>query len=435
MKKIVELKRERIEKNIEMKYLSDEQIRIINLNTKGKYEVHKCETNEIEVLYQLPPQEEWWRSSDRQNIPSNPVYEKAGSVIHELDQRWFSLPSCSEEESRNLEQQLKSCPDFSSKLMLGGLIYSLRDENNPIQKASATALKNSNVARDYVLKLVKKFEDRAMTEKEYNELLNCSADELVELAFADKYSFLNNPDLYKIAVEKGSTLELTLKEFKELVPESSFSYSDFDRHMRRAMKGKQPSADEIYNFSILIAQYQDASLFSTLAGSFLRYLVEKCAEDKIKITTKHLKDLPAGFTFNKRKEVEILGNMGHSTGLGMRYGKLSVSGNVGSHAGFHQNSGSIIINGDCGDHLGYMKHGGSITVNGNAGKDIGNLMDGGNIYLNGDYRSINIGGDFYIKKRLEIKRGGRVYHQGNLIVEAGKKVCRFTDKRKFTNDD
>jgi len=424
MKKIVELKRERILGNIEMKFLSDEQIRAINLNTMGGYEVHEIEyDDQIQRLYSLPLHDKWiWLAKYGDlNIPDNPVYQKARNVISELVKRYMSLPVCSEEESKKLDELLESFPDTSSKLLLIGLSYLSRSENDPIQKTGRTAFVTMRITREYLLKLVEKFENRMIIEKEYNQLMNSSVDELVECAFDDKYDFLNKIDNEGVIIKKGSTLELIINEFETFVPKTCFNGDQFINQMDTKMKDRIVKARDIYNFSVLIAQYQDADMFSIFAGHFLGYLVDHCIDDKITFKTKHLRETPNEFTIREDKEVEVFGNMG-SVGRNMESGRLILYGNAGNYVGFHQSGGDIIIAGDCGDSLGYMMHGGSISVNGNAGKKIGNSMSGGEIYLYGDYKSLKESEDFYAESKLIIKCGGEVYHKGKLILRDGKIV-------------
>jgi len=426
MKKVVELKRERIEKNIEMKFLSNSQVRAINLNTGGGYEIHDVSySDQVQRLYRLPPQEKWiWKSvhDNDPNIVSNPIYDKASKVIRTISKRSNSLPLRTEKEEKELKRLLDSTPDFSTKLHLVGLSALMRPKDDPIAKARDAARKAFTVVREYVLGLVEKYENRTMIESEYNELMNFSADELVEKAFEDKYNFLTDIDLEGITVREGSTLELMVTEFERIVQTTSFYYLDFEEHMQRVMGTKRPSAEDIENFSVLMAQYQDAGMFDLLSGNFLGYFVDKCTDDKIEIKTKHLEKAPSDFTFKRKKNVEVVGDMGDNLFDGFKSGKVIVYGSVGKGISFHHKSGNVVVTGNCGDRPGYMMHGGTITINGDTGKNVGNSMSGGDIYLNGSYRSIEINDDPWVVRELKIRRGGRVFHKGELIVEAGKRV-------------
>lgn len=80
------------------------------------------------------------------------------------------------------------------------------------------------------------------------------------------------------------------------------------------------------------------------------------------------------------KIIRIDGDVGMSTGILMRSGRIEVSGNADRNTGVLMKGGRIVVNGSAGDFTGAEMRGGEIFVKGHAGSYACAQMLGGAIY-------------------------------------------------------
>jgi formylmethanofuran dehydrogenase subunit C len=189
------------------------------------------------------------------------------------------------------------------------------------------------------------------------------------------------------------------------------------------------TAQDVENFSLMLAEFQAEDKFLDKYGFFLSALINSGENSDYVIHTYHL-DIPSGMTFvglgfRNEKNITINGVAGNylgcqmksgsitvngdaalKVGLEMKSGSITVKGNVKQWAGQKMKGGRITIEGDAYSDVGFEMKGGSITVNGDAGSDVGWDMEGGSITVNGDY-----------KKIADTIISGKIYHKQNLIFE------------------
>ena len=184
--------RNRLMRNIEtMRKLSDEEVRIININTSGGYieEVIHYWPDEKSLPQHVtaclfPKQDKWiWylKHHHDPNIKPNPVYDKAYHIIETVLERENSLPLRTKQEDAQLKDMLDSCPDFSSKLVLVGLSCLMRPDDDPVAKARRAARSAFTEVRERSLGFVKRYENRTMKdEDEYKYFTECTIEEFID---------------------------------------------------------------------------------------------------------------------------------------------------------------------------------------------------------------------------------------------------------------
>lgn len=223
------------------------------------------------------------------------------------------------------------------------------------------------------------------------------------------------------------------------------------------------SAKDVEHFSLLLFEFQDEKNFSEKAGVFLTALIENGKEDDFVIHTSTLAVPIQGLAKGNTKNVLIKGDIGSHTAKNMKKGKVIIKGDEEGYAGLKMTGGDIVILGDAGEVIGWEMKNGSITVHGNAGWNVGTEMKGGEILVYGNVgiftgRSmqggrimvkgnagdftgedmhgglidiagnstcvigrgmtggeIHVGGEYHILEFMV--EGGRIYHQGELVLE------------------
>jgi formylmethanofuran dehydrogenase subunit C len=169
------------------------------------------------------------------------------------------------------------------------------------------------------------------------------------------------------------------------------------------IKELEYTADDVWNFSLVLVEFQEEEKFSFKAGDLLSALINNGREDNYVIDTQHLTDPPYMLGYRNCKNITINGDVGPKVGFDMEGGSIIVNGDAGWKLGCGMMNGSIIVKGDAegevgssmrggeiivggntGERVGYLMLRGSITVNGNTGNDVGEMMRGGSITINGD---------------------------------------------------
>jgi len=183
-------------------------------------------------------------------------------------------------------------------------------------------------------------------------------------------------------------------------------YEEYYPDALKAIRNISYSASDVEKFSLALVEFQGEERFSDKAGLFLSALINNGKDIHYVIHTEHLAEVFYLGTKNT-KNIIVNGNAGSMVGDQMEGGSIIVNGNAGYGVGGHMEGGTIIVNGTAGDHVGVRMKGGAITVNGNAGNDVGTgMMEGAVIHLNGGYKSI-----------ADDVKGGKIYHEGVLIVD------------------
>lgn len=146
-------------------------------------------------------------------------------------------------------------------------------------------------------------------------------------------------------------------------------------------------ADDISQFSIALANFQNHDEFCNGTGLFLSALANICKENDFVIYTNHL-----------QRQIDFM--------FYQNVKNITLNGPVGRYAGRFMVAGFASVNGNANVFLGGGMQGGKITVNGNIGFGMGYLMHKGAILeINGDYDTI------------AASCAGKIYHNGILIFE------------------
>ncbi|MDD5171993.1 MAG: hypothetical protein PHF60_03065 [Candidatus ainarchaeum sp.] len=172
------------------------------------------------------------------------------------------------------------------------------------------------------------------------------------------------------------------------------------------------SADDIENFSIALAEFQDAEDFSNKAGLFLSALMNNCKDSDFTIHTCHLAVPLHLLGHHNTKNITIDGDAGYYLGDTMDGGSITVKGNAGSWVGTGMTSGTITIEGNAGDCAGAhasgpdIASGPKIFIKGDAGNDIGLGAWHVSIYVDGKIWSIS----------MEVQ-SAHIYEKGVLVFD------------------
>jgi len=248
------------------------------------------------------------------------------------------------------------------------------------------------------------------------------------------------------------TEDHTLRQLKEAWAKVRFYDELLDlegreyRSCLNAVRGLKYTSADVENFSIALAEFQDAEDFKEKAGYFLSALVNNCPDSDFVIHTRHMGGRIDHLGHYNTKNITIDGDAGENLAYRMEGGRITVEGNTGNDTGQEMKTGEIVINGDSGHSLGASMKGGKITVEGNAGVYTGIGMKNGEIAVNGNtsYYLANgmeggkitvrgnaghwigdcmEGGEIRIEGRIERHngltdnfRGGKIYHKGNLVL-------------------
>jgi formylmethanofuran dehydrogenase subunit C len=192
----------------------------------------------------------------------------------------------------------------------------------------------------------------------------------------------------KYQVEMNQNLEEIVKKFEKILVYIGDIYEDSLELIKKSY-----SAKDIYEFSIILKNYEKEKGFDYVSGLYLSTLINDSNDNEFNIYTKHLDILPNYIGYKNNGKI------------------ITINGNVSDWLGDSMISGEIIVNGNANGLIGWGIYDGEIIINGNAGDCIGNIMTGGSIYLNGEYESIS-----------RIIWGGNIFHKGKQLIKDGKKV-------------
>jgi glutamate synthase domain-containing protein 3 len=250
-----------------------------------------------------------------------------------------------------------------------------------------------------------------------------------------------------VEVVKSPCLEWLLKKLIKFNKEAQMSlnaaaWDSIHSHIERdlyqdAIKVLKPqpfpiTARDIENLCIISFENKDEN---KIFGAYLNACINKSCDSKFNLITQGYLNPPNYLgTFNREKEIKVIGNVGSSIGYEMSGGIMAINGNVRYAVGERMIDGEIRIDGDCEGAVGENMAGGEITINGNVKYDVGNKMRNGVIHIRGDILNSPtgicyemIGGEIFldgenIPQISENIKGGNVYHSGKPIVINGRKV-------------
>src|SRR3989344_2234466 len=185
----------RIRRNIEIvKNLTDEEIRIININSNGyymrefsSYRKDKHSLPQHVLSFELPDKEKWiwylkhdYEKSIKENFKPSLIYDKAYNIISTAQELNNNIPRMTKQEQNAIDNALESTSDFSTKLNIVGLSILMRPHNDAIEKAKHASWSMWTNVRNRALDFVRKYNDRKMTEGEYNYFINCSIGDFID---------------------------------------------------------------------------------------------------------------------------------------------------------------------------------------------------------------------------------------------------------------
>jgi hypothetical protein len=159
------------------------------------------------------------------------------------------------------------------------------------------------------------------------------------------------------------------------------------------------SAEDVRNFCLKLAEFQDENMICEKSGVFLSALINSGVDERYSIITSHLAAKPWFLGYRNTKTVIIEGDCGLGVGAQMKGGFIEVRGSVEDRLGAEMEGGKIIVKGDCGDEIGGICH------------FQNKPMSGGEIHIEGNIG--NLYWDWGGRKTI----GGKIYHKGRLIFE------------------
>jgi len=244
--------------------------------------------------------------------------------------------------------------------------------------------------------------------------------------------------------------ERTLKRLKE-----AWTGFDYDRTVRCIVQIEYEkalslignldySAHDLERFSIILADFQNESMFSEKAGLFLSALINSGRDMDFKLFTRHLDVRIDQFGGDNTKNITIIGGLGFRVGYGMKRGSIVIEGDVGGGVGtgvkgmeggiiivkgnalgavgMCMKGGKIIVEGNVSDS-GEGMEGGEIIIKGNVGEKVGEFMKDGIVIIHGNAESVGYkmeGGEIHVEGEIG-KIGnvihGKIFHRGKLIVD------------------
>lgn len=166
------------------------------------------------------------------------------------------------------------------------------------------------------------------------------------------------------------------------------------------IKGISYSAEDVRNFCIVLAEFQNEEGFSWKAGVFLSALINNGRDEEYTIQTKHLSIRIDMLGMQNTKNITVEGSVDYKIGELMQSGRIVVKGNAGDYVGSEMSGGTIIIEGNVEYGVGEYMKGGVIIVQRDCDDAAGVDMEGGEIHLHGKYKLSD-----YIK-------GGQIFHRG-----------------------
>jgi len=193
----------------------------------------------------------------------------------------------------------------------------------------------------------------------------------------------------------------------------------------RTLKDAAYTREEVEQFVIAAARYQDQNWFKHTFGIFTTALARASPDDSFVLHAEHY-DPFHRFGAHNRKKITIYGNLGLETALDMPAGELTIHGNV-INIGHQLRNGNITLYGSVSSGCGEEMNNGKISVHGsvsNAGDHMthgmieihGNCQNAGPLYKSGE---VHVHGDL---EHINEPFNGKLYHKGTLIMKDGKKL-------------
>lgn len=219
-------------------------------------------------------------------------------------------------------------------------------------------------------------------------------------------------------VKPNSTLEAIVRKFERLLNQRSYVDPYHKSVFLLSPRFKEKvSADDVEQFSLLLARYQDHSSFFSRTGSFISALVNTSPDAEFRVHTRSLEPFYLSHLGHANvKQLRIIGNAGSDLGEYMTKGKIVVEGNAMASLADHLRGGEIEVEGDIvmsEKHEGFplFMLGGTIRIQGNVDAIIRAPFIG-EMHIAGDYHSMQI------SRISEIKEAEcRIYHKGKLLVK------------------
>jgi len=231
----------------------------------------------------------------------------------------------------------------------------------------------------------------------------------------------------------SSNLETVLNTMATFAAELRKDEDYFDSDRWDESLYKVPlSSQEIQKFLYSLLPYAREDWLPRV-GRYISTLLNASTDGIISLEVPpHLKKLHNVGNELCQKEVTLRGSVGPFFGNLMHSGTLRLEGSADYLAGMDMDGGHLIVTQDVKDELGGGKSGGLLEVYGSA-KSIAD-QKGGTIHIRGNCN--HIGGESYDnitggiirvdgrigKINFKYITGGDIYHQGNLIVQDGKRV-------------
>lgn len=108
------------------------------------------------------------------------------------------------------------------------------------------------------------------------------------------------------------------------------SYSTYEAAFRQIeLLVPAYNAEDVRDFSMTLAQFQDEERFADRVGTFLAALVNNCKGKEFVIVTRHLSVAITGIGHMNKKNITVDGDAGDWIGEDMEWGRITVNGSVG----------------------------------------------------------------------------------------------------------
>jgi len=194
-------------------------------------------------------------------------------------------------------------------------------------------------------------------------------------------------------------------------PKSSWMDGSAKRYqvIANMLQNKLINANDIEDFSLALAEFQEKRAFPYAAGLMLSALINLSDGTNCRVVPAHLNRAIDLLGFENKKNVLIKGNVGDFVAWRMcDAGTLTVEGDAKNNPGWSMRGGTLVINGSAGDDVGVYMKAGKIIIHGPVGYLVGENMSGGDIMLYNDYLGLT-----------RATNGGSVYHNGERLIGPG----------------
>ncbi len=169
------------------------------------------------------------------------------------------------------------------------------------------------------------------------------------------------------------------------------AYSNAWLELRKYPLHQTYTPEDIFNFSILISEYESHSQFDIL-GFFLSAMINVHAEKQqskptYQISTKQYSKKIAGIGCqNEGVRIKVLGSVGGCAGMQMKKGILIITDDAENYLGLHMQGGKIIAK-KAGDYVGKNMTYGTIELE-SCGNFLGTESKNGIIRIKNSFESI-----------------------------------------------